>query len=47
MLLASFAIYVLALAVTAMTAPAKRIYWPLYLPVVAAAAILIATRQDL
>jgi hypothetical protein len=39
LLWAALVLYMLAVAVAAATAPAKRVIWPLYLPVVASAAV--------
>jgi 4-amino-4-deoxy-L-arabinose transferase-like glycosyltransferase len=45
LLQAALAIYLLAIVVTVFTAPSKRFYWPLYLPLVAAVALLFAGRR--
>lgn len=42
---AALAVYVVAAVVTAITPANKRIYWPLYLPIAAAVAFLLAGRS--
>ncbi len=39
-------LYIMAIAVTALTNPAKRIYWPLYLPIIVMAAVILAARRS-
>ncbi|MDQ3120816.1 MAG: hypothetical protein M3Q89_14830 [Verrucomicrobiota bacterium] len=44
-LYASATVYALAIMVAAMTSPGNRTYWPLYLPIVAVAALMLAARR--
>ena len=46
LLYAALILYLLALAVAALTRPERRLHWPLYLPIVAVIALALAMRRN-